>query len=221
MPGEVSLAHHGVLFLDELPEFARNVLEVMRQPLEDGQVTISRAVASVTFPCKFMLVAAMNPCPCGYHGDPKKRCDCTAPQIQRYRSRVSGPLLDRIDIQIDVPPVRYEELSSLQPGESSAAIRARVVRARKIQQERFAENPRVHCNAAMGSKEIQTWCRLDAECHQMMRMAMNEMNLSARAHDRVLKVSRTLADLEETESIQPNHLAEAIQYRSLDRQGIG
>lgn len=219
MPGEVSLAHHGVLFLDELPEFARNVLEVMRQPLEDGQVTISRAAASLTYPCRFMLVAAMNPCPCGYHGDPKRTCHCTPPQIQRYRARVSGPLLDRIDIQIDVPAVRYEELTSLQPGESSDAIRSRVLAAREIQQKRFADNPRVHCNAGMGTRELNRYCRLDADCHQMMRMAMDEMNLSARAYDRILKVSRTLADLEGVESIQANHLAEAIQYRSLDRQG--
>ncbi|MCC5846088.1 MAG: YifB family Mg chelatase-like AAA ATPase [Verrucomicrobia bacterium] len=219
MPGEVSLAHHGVLFLDELPEFARNVLEVMRQPLEDGQVTISRASSSLTFPCRFMLVAAMNPCPCGYYGDPKQRCDCTPTQIQRYRARVSGPLLDRIDIQIDVPAVRYEELTSLQPGEPSEAIRERVLRARGIQQRRFADNPRVHANAGMGTRELNTHCRLDAECHQMLRMAMDDMNLSARAYDRILKVARTLADLEAVETIQAQHLAEAIQYRSLDRQG--
>lgn len=220
MPGEVSLAHHGVLFLDELPEFARNVLEVMRQPLEDGQVTISRAAATVTFPSRFMLVAAMNPCPCGYYGDPKKRCDCTPPQIQRYRARVSGPLMDRIDIQIDVPAVRYEELTSLEPGESSAAIRERVLAARKIQQLRFAGNPRVHANAGMGAKELARYCVLDAESHQMMRMAMDEMHLSARAYDRILKVSRTLADLAREPDIRPEHLAEAIQYRSLDRQGV-
>lgn len=219
MPGEVSLAHNGVLFLDELPEFARNVLEVMRQPLEDGQVTISRAAATVTFPSRFMLVAAMNPCPCGYYGDPKKTCHCSPHQIQRYRSRVSGPLLDRIDIQIDVPAVRYEELTSMVPGEASAAIRARVLQARQIQHARFADNPRVHCNAGMGAKELGRYCRMDAECHQMMRMAMDDMNLSARAYDRILKVSRTLADLEGADNIQPQHLAEAIQYRSLDRQG--
>lgn len=219
MPGEVSLAHNGVLFLDELPEFHRNVLEVMRQPLEDGVVSIARAAASVAFPCRFMLVAAMNPCPCGYYGDPKRRCECTPTQIQRYRSRVSGPLLDRIDIQIDVPSVRYEELTSLQPGEPSAAIRERVMRARWIQQERFADNERVHCNAGMGTRELNRFCRLDAECHQMLRMAMDDMNLSARAYDRILKVARTLADLEGLETIQANHLAEAIQYRSLDRQG--
>ncbi len=219
MPGEVSLAHHGVLFLDELPEFARNVLEVMRQPLEDGQVTISRAASSLTFPCRFMLVAAMNPCPCGYYGDPKQRCDCTPTQIQRYRARVSGPLLDRIDIQIDVPAVRYEELTSLQPGEPSEAIRQRVLKARGIQQRRFADNPRVHANAGMGTRELNTHCRLDADCHQMLKMAMDDMNLSARAYDRILKVARTLADLEGVETIQAQHLAEAIQYRSLDRQG--
>lgn len=219
MPGEVSLAHHGVLFLDELPEFARNVLEVMRQPLEDGQVTISRAASSLTFPCRFMLVAAMNPCPCGYYGDPKQPCRCTPTQIQRYRARVSGPLLDRIDIQIDVPSVRYEELTSLKPGEPSAAIRERVLRARRIQQNRFVDNPRVYCNAGMGTRELNAFCRLDGDCHQMLRMAMEDMNLSARAYDRILKVARTLADLEEQQTIQANHLAEAIQYRSLDRQG--
>lgn len=219
MPGEVSLAHHGVLFLDELPEFARNVLEVMRQPLEDGAVTIARAAATVTFPSSFMLVAAMNPCPCGYYGDPKKDCHCTAQQIQRYRNRVSGPLLDRIDIQIDVPAVRYEELTSLKKGETSADIRARVIRARQLQEDRFRDHPRVHCNAGMGTRELNEVCRLDEQGHQMLRMAMDELALSARAFDRILKVSRTLADLEEAESIQPNHLAEAIQYRSLDRQG--
>jgi magnesium chelatase family protein len=219
MPGEVSLAHHGVLFLDELPEFARNVLEVMRQPLEDGSVTISRAAATVTFPCRCMLVAAMNPCPCGYYGDPKRDCHCTPQQIQRYRNRVSGPLLDRIDIQIDVPAVRYDDLTSLEKGESSASIRERVIRARKVQEERFADNDRIHCNANMGTKEVNEVCRLDEQGHQMLRMAMDELHLSARAYDRILKVSRTLADLEGAEDIQPNHLAEAIQYRSLDRQG--
>jgi len=219
MPGEVSLAHHGVLFLDELPEFARNVLEVMRQPLEDGQVTIARASATVTFPSSLMLVAAMNPCPCGYYGDPKKECHCTPQQIQRYRNRVSGPLLDRIDIQIDVPAVQYEELTSLEKGEPSADIRSRVIRARQVQETRFRENPRVHCNADMGTRELNEYCRLDAQGHQMLRMAMDELALSARAFDRILKVSRTLADLEESDSIQPPHLAEAIQYRSLDRQG--
>jgi magnesium chelatase family protein len=219
MPGEVSLAHHGVLFLDELPEFARNVLEVMRQPLEDGAVTISRAAATVTFPCRCMLVAAMNPCPCGYYGDPKKVCHCSPTQIQRYRNRVSGPLLDRIDIQIDVPAVRYEDLTSLEKGESSACMRERVIRARKVQEKRFADNDRIHCNANMGTRELNEVCRLDAQGHQMLRMAMDELHLSARAYDRILKVSRTLADLEGSEDIQPNHLAEAIQYRSLDRQG--
>jgi magnesium chelatase family protein len=219
MPGEVSLAHNGILFLDELPEFARNVLEVMRQPLEDGQVTISRAAATVTFPCRCMLVAAMNPCPCGYYGDPKRECHCTPNQIQRYRNRVSGPLLDRIDIHIDVPAVRYEELTSLEKGESSATIRARVVAARAIQEKRFQGHDHLHCNADMGTRELNEVCRLDAQGHQMLRMAMDELALSARAYDRILKVSRTLADLEGAADIGPHHLAEAIQYRSLDRSG--
>jgi len=219
MPGEVSLAHHGVLFLDELPEFARNVLEVMRQPLEDGQVTIARAAATVTYLSRFVLVAAMNACPCGFYGDSRKACHCTPNQIQRYRNRVSGPLLDRIDIQIDVPAVRYEELTSLQKGESSTTIRERVIRARNIQAERFKDCPRIHYNAEMGTRELNEFCRLDAEGHQMLRMAMDDLGLSARAYDRILKVSRTLADLEQAESIGSHHLAEAIQYRSLDRQG--
>ncbi len=219
MPGEVSLAHHGVLFLDELPEFARNVLEVMRQPLEDGQVTISRAAASLTFPCRFMLVAAMNPCPCGYHGDPKHRCECGTTAIQRYRNRISGPLLDRIDIHIEVPSVRYEELTSLEAGEPSEAIRDRVVRARAIQHQRFRDTPRVHCNAGMGSRELARHCRLNAEGHHMLRVTMDDLNLSARAYDRILKVARTIADLASSESIEIHHLAEAIQYRSLDRGG--
>ncbi|MCP5488645.1 MAG: YifB family Mg chelatase-like AAA ATPase [Verrucomicrobia bacterium] len=218
MPGEVSLSHHGVLFLDELPEFHRNVLEVMRQPLEDGRVTISRAAASVTFPCRFMLVAAMNPCPCGYHGDPKRECRCTSLQIQRYRAKISGPLLDRIDIHVEVPAVSYQELSSLQPGEHSRDIRARVIQARKIQQERFAKIKGVNCNAQMRSKDIQTFCSLAEEPRTLLKMAMTELNFSARAYDRILKVARTIADLEGTDAIAVPHISEAIQYRSLDRQ---
>jgi len=218
MPGEVSLAHNGVLFLDELPEFHRNVLEVMRQPLEDGVVTISRAAASVTFPCRFMLVAAMNPCPCGHFGDTKRECRCNPLQIQRYRNRISGPLLDRIDIHVEVPAVRYEELSSLEKGEPSEAVRGRVIQARKVQQERFKGSARVHCNAAMRAKDVHKHCRLGAEAEAMLKMAITELNFSARAYDRILKVSRTIADLEGAEHIQSSHVSEAIQYRSLDRQ---
>ena len=217
-PGEVSLAHHGVLFLDELPEFARNVLEVMRQPLEDGQVTISRAAATVAFPCRFMLVAAMNPCPCGYYSDPQRNCRCSDPQIQRYRNKISGPLLDRIDIHVEVPPVRYQELSSLAPGEPSASIRERVVQARAIQQERFTHHPRVHCNADMGAKESQRYCRPEKDAQAMLKMAITDLNFSARAYDRLLKVARTIADLAGSDTIAVPHIAEAIQFRSLDRQ---
>lgn len=218
MPGEVSLAHNGVLFLDELPEFARNVLEVMRQPLEDGQVTISRATASVTFPCRFMLVAAMNPCPCGYRGDPKRECRCTYPQVQRYMNKISGPLLDRIDIHIEVPSVGFDDLTTLERGESSAEIRSRVERARGIQQERFREVPGVHCNAEMGTKELNRYCVLTNDALNLLRVAMEDLNLSARAYDRILKVARTLADLDDRDNIEVHHLAEAINYRSLDRQ---
>ncbi len=217
MPGEVSLAHNGVLFLDELPEFDRSALEVMRQPLEDGVVTISRAVASVTFPCRFMLVAAMNPCPCGYFGDTKRKCECSPQQVQRYRARISGPLLDRIDIHVEVPSVKYHELASLEKGETSAQIRERVVKARKIQQERFKGNHRVKCNAHMGSKEIAKHCRLTEDGQQMLKMAITELNFSARAYDRILKVARTIADLAESAEILTDHVSEAIQYRALDR----
>jgi len=218
MPGEVSLAHHGVLFLDELPEFARNVLEVMRQPLEDGQVTISRAAASVTFPCRFVLVAAMNPCPCGYHGDPRRECRCLPTQIQRYRNRISGPLLDRIDIHIEVPSMRFEELASLSPGESSATIRDRIIEARNIQRTRFNKVPHIHCNAAMGTRETTAHCVLDAGARAQLRQAVTELNFSARAYDRILKVARTIADLAGQEAIGQEHVCEAIQYRTLDRQ---
>ena len=221
MPGEVSLSHHGVLFLDELPEFHRNVLEVLRQPLEDHQVTVSRAAASVTFPCKFMLVAAMNPCPCGYLGDPKKQCRCTPMQLQRYRGKISGPLLDRIDIHIEVPSVQYQQLASLERGESSAAIRERVVRARGVQRKRFEGSPRVRCNAQMGPRDIQKWCRLGLEAQEHLRAAITDLHFSARAYDRILKVARTIADLEASADIQPHHVSEAIQYRTLDRQWQG
>ncbi|MEW5978385.1 MAG: YifB family Mg chelatase-like AAA ATPase [Acidobacteriota bacterium] len=215
-PGEVSLAHNGVLFLDELPEFARNVLEVMRQPLEDGQVTIARAAVSLTFPARFMLAAAMNPCPCGFFNDSSRECSCSPVQIQRYISRISGPLLDRIDIHIDVPAVKYADLSSKAPGESSEIIRGRVIEARRIQQERFRAE-KVYCNAQMTPRLIRQHCDIDDDSRRHLEHAMTKMGLSARAYDRVLKVSRTIADLERRESVQSRHIAEAIQYRSLDR----
>ena len=215
-PGEVSLAHNGVLFLDELPEFHRNVLEVLRQPLEDGEVTISRATGSLTFPARFMLVAAMNPCPCGYFTDPKRECRCTPGQIQKYMTKVSGPLLDRIDIHVDVPPVKYAELSEGGPGESSEVVRKRVEKARRIQRKRF-EHSRIHHNAAMGSSHLRKFCVLSREGKDLLRMAMSELGLSARAYDRILKVARTIADLEGEADIQSPHLSEAIQYRTLDR----
>jgi len=216
-PGEVSLAHNGVLFLDELPEFKKNVLEVMRQPLEDGRVTIARASLSLTYPARFMLAAAMNPCPCGYSTDPNNECSCTPPQIQRYLSRISGPLLDRIDIHIEVPAVRYQDLSSKVSGESSAVVRRRVEQARRIQLERFQGRRRVYCNAHMESKEIRAFCRVDDRGQELLKMAITRLGLSARAYDRILKVARTIADLEGAERIQPEFISEAIQYRSLDR----
>jgi magnesium chelatase family protein len=217
-PGEVSLAHNGVLFLDELPEFPRNVLEVMRQPLEDGTVTIARAAMSLTFPARFMLVAAMNPCPCGYFNDRTRECHCTPMIIERYISKISGPLLDRIDIHIDVPAVNYRELRSNVSPESSAAIRARVLRAREIQLDRFAKGvERIYANAQMGSREIRKYCELGTESEHLLERAMVKQGLTARAHDRILKVSRTIADLAGISSIEPGHLAEAIQYRTLDR----
>lgn len=217
LPGEVSLAHRGVLFLDELPEFHRNVLEVLRQPLEDGHVTISRAVASLDFPSQFMLVAAMNPCPCGYAGDPKRECRCSPAKIQAYRNKISGPLLDRIDIHIEVPPVRYHDLSGLKRGESSAAIRERVQACRQRQRERFRRQPGITCNAAMTPRDVQTFCALDANAADLLKMAMNELNFSARAYDRIVKVARTIADMAGADAITAHHVSEAIQYRSLDR----
>jgi len=218
MPGEVSLAHRGVLFLDELPEFHRNVLEVLRQPLEDGAVTITRAAATVTFPCRFMLVAAMNPCPCGYYGDPRRECRCSAQQIQNYRNKISGPLLDRIDIHIEVPAVRYQDLSSAPKGEPSVAIIARIAEAREIQAERFASSRKIHYNAAMRARDIQKLCRLSSDAHDVLKAAINDLNFSARAYDRILKVSRTIADLAASDEILSEHVTEAIQYRTLDRQ---
>jgi magnesium chelatase family protein len=218
-PGEVSLSHNGVLFLDELPEFPRNVLEVMRQPLEDGNVTIARASMSLTFPARFMLAAAMNPCPCGYHGSGQRECPCSPTMIQRYVSKISGPLMDRIDIHIDVPAVNYKELrGSDNKAESSAQIRERVVRARDVQLNRFAAaGERNYSNAQMSSRQIRAHCELSADCERLLERAMTQQGLTARAHDRILKVARTIADLEGGPSIESKHIAEAIQYRTLDR----
>src|SRR5215472_2239315 len=217
-PGEVSLAHNGVLFLDELPEFPRNVLEVMRQPLEDGTVTIARAAMSLSFPARFMLVAAMNPCPCGYFNDRTRECHCTPMMIQRYVSKISGPLLDRIDIHIDVPAVNYRELRSNIVPESSAEVRKRILRARELQLDRFARGKeRIYANSQMGSREIRKYCELGTEAEHLLERAIAKQGLSARAHDRILKVARTIADLTASEPIEPGHIAEAIQYRTLDR----
>ncbi|HYL99387.1 MAG TPA: YifB family Mg chelatase-like AAA ATPase [Blastocatellia bacterium] len=215
-PGEVSLAHNGVLFLDELPEFERNVLEVLRQPLEDGRVTISRAAMSLTFPSRFMLAAAMNPCPCGFFNDPTRECKCSSVQIQRYISKISGPLLDRIDIHIDVPAVKFRELASDVPAESSERIRERVVQARRIQLERLREEG-LFCNAQMSPRLIRKYCIVDNASKALLENAITRLGLSARAYDRILKVSRTLADIEQKETIDSGHVSEAIQYRTLDR----
>jgi magnesium chelatase family protein len=216
-PGEVSIAHNGVLFLDELPEFHRNALEVLRQPLEDGTVNIARASASVTYPAKFMLAAAMNPCPCGFFGDSQRECTCTPFKIQKYIAKISGPLLDRIDIHIEVPAVKYSELTSDQPAETSTAIRSRINKARKIQKKRFKQHKNIYCNAHMQSKHIKKYCNLKEGAESMLKDAIEKLGLSARAYDRILKVSRTIADLDNKEYIEPVHIAEAIQYRSLDR----
>ena len=217
-PGEVSLAHNGVLFLDELPEFPRNVLEVLRQPLEEGTVCIARAAMSLTFPARFMLAAAMNPCPCGFHNDRTRECHCTPPMIQRYISKISGPLLDRIDIHIDVPAVNYKEMRSSAEPESSSRILERVIRARQIQLGRFSSGrEKIFGNAQMSPRYIRTFCQLSADCERLLERAMTQQGLSARAHDRILKVARTIADLEGTPQLEPKHIAEAIQYRTLDR----
>jgi magnesium chelatase family protein len=216
-PGEISVAHHGVLFLDELPEFRRNTLEVLRQPLEDGRVTVSRAAGTMTFPAEFMLVAAMNPCPCGFHGDPKRKCRCHPLQVERYRERISGPLLDRIDLHVEAPAVPFEELRKQDAGEPSTAIRERVVAARRVQQERLGAG-KVRVNARMTTQQLRKHCALDSEAEQMLRMAMESLNLSARAHDRILKVARTIADLAGAPDIAAEHIGEAIQYRTLDRK---
>jgi magnesium chelatase family protein len=217
-PGEISLAHNGVLFLDELPEFKRTVLEVMRQPLEDRVVTISRARFSVDYPASFMLVASMNPCPCGYYNHPEKECVCPPGTVQKYLNKISGPLLDRIDLHIEVTPVKFDELSSARASEKSENIRDRVVKAREIQEERFEKVEGIYCNAQMGSKLLKTYCKIDATGVQLLKTAMERLSLSARAYDRILKVARTIADLDANESIQTTHLAEAIQMRSLDRE---
>jgi magnesium chelatase family protein len=216
-PGQVSLAHHGVLFLDELPEFKKNVLEVLRQPMEDGQVTISRANSTVTYPANFMLVAAMNPCPCGFLGDPKRECRCSFLQIQRYRSRISGPLMDRIDIHLEVPPVPYKDLSSVHEGASSGEILERVSAAGEIQRKRY-EGSMIHSNADMKSRQIKTYCKIDSDAGALLERAMEKFALSARAHARILKIARTISDLEQADRIETAHVAEAIQYRSLDRR---
>ena len=220
-PGEVSLAHNGVLFCDELPEFSRSVLEVLRQPLEDRQITISRAKYSITYPCSFMFVASMNPCPCGYYNHPTKACVCTPGQIHRYLHKISGPLLDRIDLQIEITPLSFEEMSRTAPGESSAVIRERVIRARRIQEQRYSDEKGIHCNAQMTSRLLREYASLDGPCTEMLRTAMTRLQLSARAYDRILRVARTIADLAGSVHIGQEHVAEAIGYRNLDRSSWG
>ena len=217
LPGEVSLAHNGVLFADELPEFNKSTLEVLRQPLEDRKITISRAKYTVEYPCSFMFVASMNPCPCGYYGDPTHHCVCTPGQIQRYMNKISGPLLDRIDLHVEVPVVPFKQLSQMKPGESSNAIRERVIKARQIQEHRYANDKGIYCNAQMTERMLHQYAEPDEASLDMLRLAMERLSLSARAYSRILKVARTIADLEGTEHIQSHHIAEAIGYRSLDR----
>jgi magnesium chelatase family protein len=216
-PGEVSLAHHGILFLDELPEFKKDILEMLRQPMEDKQVTISRAATTLTYPAGFMLVAAMNPCPCGYFGDSSHDCTCSSGEIQRYMSRISGPLMDRIDIHITVPSVKFKELASKRRGEESEVIRDRVNAARRRQLDRFADEPKMYCNAHMEPRDIRKYCPIDDKSQSLLATAINRQGLSARAYDRILKVARTIADLADTGEIEPGHVAEAIHYRTLDR----
>ncbi|MEO5947488.1 MAG: YifB family Mg chelatase-like AAA ATPase [Chitinophagaceae bacterium] len=218
-PGEISLAHNGVLFLDELPEFKRAVLEVMRQPMEERKVTISRAKIAVDFPASFMLIASMNPCPCGFYNHPERECTCPPGAVQKYLNKISGPLLDRIDLHVEVTPVPFSELSSIKPQENSATIRERVIAAREIQAERYKDNPGIYCNAQISSKMLKEICVINQVGATLLKAAMEKLNLSARAYDRILKVSRTIADLSLSEDIKPEHLAEAIQYRSLDREG--
>jgi len=218
-PGEISLAHNGVLFLDELPEFKRTVLEVMRQPMEERKVSIARAKVSIDFPANFMLIASMNPCPCGYFNHPEKECTCTSIMVQRYLNKISGPLLDRIDLHVEVTPVPFNELSSQRNSETSSDVRARVLKARDMQAKRFEGSEGVYANAQMSSKQLKEICVIDNVGSTLLKTAMERLNLSARAYDRILKVSRTIADLAQSETIKPEHLAEAIQYRSLDREG--
>ncbi|MDE6452420.1 MAG: ATP-binding protein, partial [Odoribacter sp.] len=220
-PGEISLASNGILFLDELPEFQRSALEVMRQPLEDRIITISRARYNVDYPANIMLVASMNPCPCGYYNHPKKECNCPESSVQRYLSKISGPLLDRIDIHIEVVPVELDKITSTQEAESSQQIRQRVIAARQIQTERFKSHPGIHCNAQMTPALLKRYCPLNAQCLSLLKIAMEKFGLSARAYDRIIKLSRTIADLEASSSISSQHIAEAIQYRSLDRDSWG
>ena len=218
-PGEISLAHNGVLFLDELPEFKRTVLEVMRQPMEERKVTISRAKVAVDFPASFMLMASMNPCPCGFYNHPERECTCPPGAVQKYLNKISGPLLDRIDLHVEVTPVAFSELSSTKPQENSATIRERVIAAREKQAERYKDNPGIYCNAQISSKMLKEICVINQVGANLLKTAMEKLNLSARAYDRILKVSRTIADLSLSGDIKPEHLAEAIQYRSLDREG--
>ncbi|HEX7754628.1 MAG TPA: YifB family Mg chelatase-like AAA ATPase [Niabella sp.] len=218
-PGEISLAHNGVLFLDELPEFKRTVLEVMRQPMEERRVTISRAKLAIDFPSSFMLIASMNPCPCGFHNHPERTCTCAPGAVQKYLNKISGPLLDRIDLHVEVTPVHFSELTTVKPEKSSAEIRERVMRARAVQAERYKQAPGIYCNAQMNSRQLKEICKIDQVGQLLLKRAMEKLNLSARAYDRILKVARTIADLEGSEDIRPEFLAEAIQYRSLDREG--
>lgn len=220
-PGQISLAHNGVLFLDELPEFKRTVLEVMRQPLEDRQITISRAKFTIEYPASFMLVASMNPCPCGYYNHPDKDCVCPPPIVQRYLSKISGPLMDRIDIHIEVVPVPFNKLSETEVSEKSELVRHRVIRAREIQTNRFRESKDIHNNSQMSTKQIQKYVSLDTDCIELLKNAMEKLQLSARAYDRILKVTRTIADLDDSDTIKPEYLAEAINFRSLDRENWG